>query len=163
MKLEISLALGRSEVFFGEDTALTILYRNTSQEALLLPDPERKGPWSAVRVRNVDRGTESSFSPTDIARKGGDSFVPPMPAEPRVLTPGETFRDETTLLRRVELAAPGRYELTAGYGYEDGRAESESVPLTVLPAKLRTVEIAGAHSGFSPYRYAVWSAAQNGG
>ncbi len=162
MDLEVELICGQTDLIAGEDTPLKIKLTNRGAAPLTIPDPQQSASWPQMRVLNTATGARRAFGPGDVVNKGANEFMPPRPALTQTLDPAQSATVEATLLNRVEFGGEGKYELTAAMQAPGGEAVSRPVTLTIHRLDLRSAQNVGAHSGYSPFRWCLWSHADGG-
>jgi hypothetical protein len=156
MDLRLTLSLDRTELVAGEDTRLVVTTRNVGDRTLSVPDPARGPAHYALRVRDLERGTDREIQ-IGAASPASHAFAPELPAGSTELEPEKAIEDESTLLARVPDLAAGRYRLVAEFGYADERIESGPVDVVVAPLDLAGLDVASSQAGFAPFAYHVWS------
>ena len=155
MSLEISLFIEHDPAVVGEHVPIRMLFTNLGDAPVTVPDPERSRSWPRVRVRDLDRGTETVTHRTDIEELDSHEFRVPLPETYVTLAPREQVMVSADLLRWVPPLTPGRYALSVWLAWDGGEAASRAVPLTVEALHDVATAVVSGHSGLTPNRYVV--------
>lgn len=157
MDVKITLALGRGELVVGESTSLKISITNASSAPLSVPDPINDRGRLKLRVYDLASKHSIVLGSNQLAQQTSHEFVPQLPQVTVQLAPGQQAHRDDDLLPWVGTLAPGQYDISALLESDDSQLGSEPVRLTVVPLDLVSASTVGSHSGYSPFRYTVWS------
>jgi hypothetical protein len=156
MELEIKLICARTELIIGEDTPISISVINSSSKSLPIPDIERDPDWPKLRVRDVLQGTERTYGPQDLERAHQHEFLPPPRSVTMTLDAGGSARRDDRLLRWIEIAHAGTYEIAALMPGAKGPVASAPINVNVLPLKLHAATFSAPDASSIPMRNCVW-------
>jgi hypothetical protein len=140
MALNVAFKIDKTDFLIQESPPCLLTLTNIGPKSLEVLNPARSFSTPVIRVIDLKTGAE-----TLCRRK-----VPRGEREREItLAPGKSTEHAFELLEQAVLPAPGAYELSVLYKYNDGLAEAESEPVrvNVRPNTARNLMLVSANGG----------------
>jgi len=150
MALVLKLVIEGTVLLYQQDTTCTVTLSNSGPGLVKLMLPKMDPTMPIVRVVNVQTGAEERHHRSRKGVKVRD--------EPLELPAKDSLEAEFSLWEIVPELAPGEYEISVIWEYNNGEATAESngVRIKVLPSTPKNLYRVNAVGGRSGVSFGVW-------
>jgi hypothetical protein len=149
-KMDVQLALDRTELVYQESTRFRITMRNGSGAPITMFDAQASGKSPLLRLSHD--GQVHDYSLFSRPHALDPSFIEQTTPPPvQVVAPGQSVLVDADLLSWLPTLAPGHYTLQAIVDYEALHAASAPVKLTVTPLALHASHLNSYTSSMVPW------------
>ncbi|MCL5270485.1 MAG: hypothetical protein M1457_08040 [bacterium] len=156
MALVIEISLEQNRLNVQESTPVTIKLHNPGSQPINIANTARQVLQPVFFARNSQTGEKLAFRRPWFAGVAS--------AAPDQLAAGEKFTWEAPLTVMAPIEAPGDYELTAEYQWDNGAKTARSTPvaLTLLPVQVRSLIMGMSRQPDFAIFYLFWTQQVNG-
>ena len=141
MSLKVELQIEKPVLLLQENCLIRVAITNDGREPVLALAPPRCYTLPGIKVVNTKTGWEKLF------RKEKNLFSR---EEPEAIPPGQTLFAQYPIFDLVVFPAPGDYELSAMWEWDNGQGKAYSEPVALTVAETRPVFVSLESAAGSP-------------